>query len=114
VNRKSLHREPTAIPPVSLKNTVAGRRFPIPQFEFLGDQILQSDFYYERSFSSTAGNDDSVRSALNFPTSALVAVILFQQIGANFLPALASSIAPTCGNTRFRGAPHALSRWISE
>src|SRR6185295_6237725 len=53
-----------------------------------GDKIFQSDFYFERSFSSTAGNDDSIALALNFPNEPWAADFVFKQIGANFQPAL--------------------------
>jgi len=70
------------------ENTVAGVDFQYRNSNFLGDKIFQSDFYFERSFSSTAGNDDSIALALNFPNEPWAADFVFKQIGANFQPAL--------------------------
>ena len=70
------------------ENTVAGVDFQYRNSDFLGGHIFQSDVYYERSFSSTAGDDDSLALALNFPNEPWSGDFVFKQIGKNFQPAL--------------------------
>jgi len=49
------HGDPTGV----TENTVAGVDFQYRDSNLFGNSILRSDFYYERSFSSTRGHDDS-------------------------------------------------------
>jgi len=70
------------------RNTVAGADFQYRNSNFLGDKVLQADAYYMKSFSSTAGDDDSAAFALNFPNEPWYGDLLIKQIGANFTPAL--------------------------
>ena len=69
-------------------NTVAGADFQFRDSNFLPGQILQSDFYYQRSFSSTASQDDSFGVALNLPNEPVNVEAHIKQIGKNFTPAL--------------------------
>ena len=70
-------------------NTVAGVDFQYRNSNLFGsDKILQADAYYMKSFSSTAGDDDTAAFALNFPNEPWLGDFLFKQIGESFLPAL--------------------------
>ena len=69
-------------------NTVAGIDFQYRNSTFLGRYVLQADAYYQRSFDSVKGDDDSAAFALNFPNEPWSGDFLFKQIGANFEPAL--------------------------
>jgi hypothetical protein len=55
---------------------------------FIGDDILQVDSYYERSFSSALGNDDSFGTVVNFPNEPWAGKLAFRQVSSNFAPAL--------------------------
>jgi uncharacterized protein DUF5916 len=70
------------------KNTVAGVDFQYRNSDFLGGKVLQADAYYQHSFDSKAGNDDSAAFAINFPNEPWSGDFLFKQIGASFQPAL--------------------------
>ncbi len=69
-------------------NTVAGADFQYRDSDFLPGKILQSDVYYQRSFSDTRGDDDSWGAALNYPNEPIGGEFHFKQIGTNFFPAL--------------------------
>ena len=69
-------------------NTVAGADFQYRNSNFFGDKVLQADVYYMKSFSSTAGDDESAAFSLNFPNEPWSGDFLFKQIGENFTPAL--------------------------
>jgi len=53
-----------------------------------GDNILQSDLYYERSSSSALGDDDAFGAAVNYPNEPWGGQLIFRQVGRNFAPAL--------------------------
>ena len=63
------------------RNTVAGADFQYRNSSFLGDKVLQADVYYMKSFSSTAGDDESAAFALNFPNEPWYGDLLIKQIG---------------------------------
>ena len=69
-------------------NTVAGADFQYRTSNLFGDKVLQADTLYLRSFSSTAGSDDSSAVSLNFPNEPWSGDFLFKQIGTDFTPAL--------------------------
>jgi hypothetical protein len=69
-------------------NTVTGADFQYRNSKVFGDKVLQADALYLRSFSSTAGDDESTAFSLNFPNEPWSGDFLFKQIGANFTPAL--------------------------
>ena len=69
-------------------NTVAGADFQYRNSNVFGNKVLQADVYYMKSFSSTAGDDDSAAFSLNFPNEPWSGDFLFKQIGENFTPAL--------------------------
>jgi hypothetical protein len=54
----------------------------------MGDYVLLADAYYERSFSSTEGDDDSYGVALEFPNEPFSGELEFREIGRFFEPAL--------------------------
>jgi len=68
-------------------NTVVGTDFQYRDTTTF-DAVVQSDLYYERSFSSTKGEDDSFGVALNFPNEPWFGDAIFKQVGKNFAPAL--------------------------
>ena len=70
------------------KNTVAGADFQYRDSNILPGKILQSDFFYQRSFSDTQGNDDSFGVAVNYPNEPWGLDTRFKQVGTNFYPAL--------------------------
>jgi hypothetical protein len=69
-------------------NSVGGADFQFHDTELVPDKILKGDFYYERSFSSTAGNDASFGMQLDFPNEPFKSSFRFKQVGENFDPAL--------------------------
>jgi len=75
------------------RNSVAGADFQYLDSHFLGNKVLTGDAFYDRSFSSTAGDDESTALAIGFPNEPLGGDFVFKQIGENFAPALASSTA---------------------
>ncbi len=69
-------------------NTVVGADFQYRDSNFAGGNILTADAYYERSFSSDAGDDDSFGLALNFPNEPWRSNFSYKEVGANFAPTL--------------------------
>ncbi len=70
------------------ENTVVGADFQYRISDFLGDETLQTDLYFERSHSSTLGDDDAFGAVLTLPNEPWGADIAFKEVGANFRPAL--------------------------
>jgi hypothetical protein len=70
------------------RNTVTGADFQFRDSNFLPGKILQSDFFYQRSFSDTKGDDDSFGVAVNYPNEPWGLDTRFKQVGTNFFPAL--------------------------
>ncbi len=68
------------------KNTLAGADFQFRDSNFLPGKILQSDFFYQRSFSDTKGDDDSFGVAVNYPNEPWGLDTRFKQVGTNFFP----------------------------
>ena len=75
-------------PTGATRNSLAGSDFQYRSTHFNGDQILESDSYYERSFSSRLGDDDTFGTALVLPNEPWGAQFYFKQVGQNFFPAL--------------------------
>jgi hypothetical protein len=69
-------------------NSVFGGDYQYRNSNFLGDSIFQTDVFYQRSFSSSLGEDDSFGLALSLPNEPWAANASFKQIGENFEPAL--------------------------
>ena len=82
-------------------NTVLGADFQYRDSNFLGVMIAQADLFYERSFSSLLGNDDSFGAAFNFPNEPWGGRFRFKQVGTNFDPALGFANRP--GTRRYEG-----------
>jgi hypothetical protein len=78
------HGDPTG----ESENTVVGGDFQYRDSNFMGDYVFLADAYYERSFSSTEGDDDSYGLALEFPNEPFSAELEFREIGRFFEPAL--------------------------
>ncbi len=70
------------------RNTVAGADYQYRDSNFLGRYILESEGLYERSSSSTAGNDDAAALSVNFPNEPWGGDFILKQVGRNFSPAL--------------------------
>ncbi len=70
------------------RNTLAGADFQYLDSHFAGDNIFQSDVYYQRSFSSALKQDDAFGAVLDFPNEPWDGQFIFRQIGRNFEPAL--------------------------
>jgi hypothetical protein len=70
------------------ETSVIGADFQYRNSNLMGGNILTADFYYERSFSDTDGDDDSFGFAVNFPNEPWRGNISFKQIGENFAPTL--------------------------
>jgi hypothetical protein len=83
------------------ENTVLGADFQYRNSNFLGDQVVQTDFFYERSFSNTFGDDDSFGMALTLPNEPWGGRLTFKQVGEDFRPAL--GFANRRGIRRYEG-----------
>ena len=70
------------------ENRLAGADFQYRNPNIVANKLFQADVYYMKSFSSTAGNDESAAFSFNFPNEPWSGDFLFKQIGANFRPAL--------------------------
>jgi hypothetical protein len=70
------------------KNTILGADFQHRDSNFLGNQVLQTDYYYERSFSDTFGDDDSYGISLILPNEPWGGRLHFKEVGEEFRPAL--------------------------
>lgn len=70
------------------ENTVAGADFQYRTSDFLGSETLQTDLYFERSHSSTLGDDNAFGAVLTLPNEPWGADIAFKEVGENFRPAL--------------------------
>jgi len=82
-------------------NTVLGADFQYRNSKFLGIMIAQADLYYERSFSSLLGDDNSFGAAFNFPNEPWGGRFRLKQVGTNFDPALGFANRP--GTRRYEG-----------
>ncbi len=69
-------------------NTVAGLDFQYRLDTIFGGNTFQADSYFERSFSSTSGDDNSYGLALNYPNEPWNGDFIFKTVGKNFDPAL--------------------------
>ena len=69
-------------------NTVTCGDFQFLKSNLFGDKIVHGDAYYERSFSGSAGQDDSFALHLDFPNEPWNGYFRFKQVGENFAPAL--------------------------
>jgi hypothetical protein len=78
------HGDPTG----ESTNTTVGTDFQYRNSNFMGEYTLVTDAYFERTFSSTEGDDNSFGIALDFPNEPWSGELEYQQIGRNFAPAL--------------------------
>jgi cellulose/xylan binding protein with CBM9 domain/uncharacterized protein DUF5916 len=69
-------------------NSVVGGDFQYRDTTTFGGDTVLGDVYYERSFSSTAGNDDSYGVSLNYPNEPYFGDLTYKVVGKNFTPAL--------------------------
>ena len=70
------------------KNTVAGADFQYLNSNLVPGKVLEADAYYQRSFSSTKGDDDAFGAALYLPNEPWGGDAYFKQLGTNYFPAL--------------------------
>jgi hypothetical protein len=69
-------------------NTVTGMDFQYRNSDIGGGKILQTDVFFQRSFSSTRGDDDALGLGIDFPNEPWGGFFRFKQIGNDFTPAL--------------------------
>ena len=70
------------------ENTVTGTDFQFQKSNLFGDKIVKSDFFFERSFDSKAGDGNSFGVNLDFPNEPWKGLFRFKQVDENFNPAL--------------------------
>jgi hypothetical protein len=70
------------------KNSVAGADFQYRDVSTFDGDVAQADLYYQRSFSSAAGDDDSYGVSLNYPNEPWFGDLTFKSVGEDFTPAL--------------------------
>lgn len=70
------------------RNSVAGVDFQFRDSNVFPGKILQSDHYYQRSFSNKRGDDDSWGWAFTYPNEPWNLESHIKQVGTNFSPAL--------------------------
>ena len=70
------------------QNSVAGADFQFRAPALIPGKEVQADVYYERSFDSVAGDDDSYGFELNFPNEPWYGNFRFKSVGEAFDPAL--------------------------
>ena len=70
------------------ENTVVGADFQYRNSNLFPNKRFLSDFYYERSFSSELGEDDSFGVGFQYPNEPWGARLNIKEIGASFEPAL--------------------------
>ena len=87
-SRRWVSSSPMAIRRGGARTRLAGADFQFRDSNFLPGKILQSDFFYQRSFSDTKGDDNSFGVAVNYPNEPLGLDTRFKQVGTNFFPAL--------------------------
>jgi hypothetical protein len=70
------------------RNSLAGVDFQYRNSDFLGGNVVQADMYYQRSFSSSKGDDDSSAFSVSYPNEPWGGDFVYKQVGQNFTPAL--------------------------
>jgi hypothetical protein len=70
------------------ENTLVGADFQYQNSNLFPDKRFLADFYYQRSFSSELGEDDSFGVGFQYPNEPWGARLNIKQIGASFEPAL--------------------------
>ncbi len=79
------HGDPTGLS----ENSLVGTDFQYRDANFLGAaNVLETDLYYERSFSDTQGDDDSFGIGVNLPNEPWGGRLTAKEVGTNFRPAL--------------------------
>jgi len=68
-------------------NTLMGADFQWRNPDWNG-KIIQTDLFYERSFSDTRGDDDAFGFGIDFPNEMWGGFFRFKQVGEEFFPAL--------------------------
>ncbi len=75
-------------PTGATSNTLTGTDFQFHDTKLFHGDTLQGDAFYERSFSSAVGQDDSFGVEVNYPNEPWNSAFRFKQVGTNFAPAL--------------------------
>jgi hypothetical protein len=81
-------------PTGATQNTAAGTDFQFHDSNIFEGNTLVADSFYERSFSSSVGQDDAFGLALDFPNEPWDATLRFKELGGNFAPALGFADRP--------------------
>lgn len=69
-------------------NSVLGTDFQYRSNSLIAGKLLEADAFFERSFSSTMGDDNAMGLVLNFPNEPVGVELRYKQVGKNFTPAL--------------------------
>jgi hypothetical protein len=69
-------------------NTVLGGDFQYRNTNLFGEYVFEADTFYQRSFSSAYGNDDSFGFNVSFPNEPWGGEFGFKEVGNDFRPAL--------------------------
>jgi hypothetical protein len=70
------------------RNSVAGADFQYRDTSTFHGDVAQADVYYQRSFSSAVGDDDSYGVSLNYPNEPYFGDLSYKSVGEAFAPAL--------------------------
>jgi len=89
------------------RNSLAGADFQY-RTEVFGGKTLETDGFYQRSFSNSVGDDDSYAFALVYPNEPWSADFSFKTVGVNFDPALGFVNRP--GSRLYDGTVKHLTR----
>jgi hypothetical protein len=91
------------------RNTVAGVDYQYRDSNFLGGYILESEGFYQRSFSNTRGDDDSAALSVTLPNEPWGGDFIFKQVGEQFFPAL--GFVNRLGIRQYLGRAYRLDRY---
>jgi hypothetical protein len=69
-------------------NTLLGGDFQYRDTNLFGEYVFEADTFYQRSFSSRFGDDDSFGVSVGFPNEPWGGELDFKQVGTDFRPAL--------------------------
>ena len=99
------------------RNTLGGVDFQYYNSNVLPGQRLTGDFYFQRSFSSTRGNDDEYGASITYPNEPVAAEVHFRHLGEDFVPALGFTNRVGVDEYRARGAyreryRNSFLRWV--
>ncbi len=80
------------------ENTLADADFQYRNTNVLGGKVFQADFAYQRSFSSTVGEDDAIGIGFYYPNEPWGGELRYKHVGSRFDPALGFVARPNIKN----------------